>query len=410
VAEGEAMMENTDDLDTQPNDSQAADGPAANASSAPPAAPCPPCKSGAPPWMATFADMATLLMAFFVLILSFAETNVPKYKQISGSLKAAFGVKRIVPTITIPSARSLVVEDFSPAEARRAVNNSKAQRSEDTTRENIVKKTGDGKADFEVQEDFRKMQQLLTEEILLGQVAVRIENQRILVEMQSTETAGGNNSSATDRLTGGPVSQETIDIAAKVVDVQSQLVTEVVVRSQALSSGQAAADSGKAPAPGASGDESEAQMDKTDQRYQQLRRDLAAEVQMGLVELEKEDNRITLRLASQGSFVSGSAELQRGFEALLNRVGSSLAKSQGRVRVEGHTDNVPVAFSQRFNSNWDLSAARSAAVADFFVNNAGLSQANITVAGFADTRPIDTNNTTEGRARNRRIEVIIDEQ
>ena len=49
---------------------------------------------GAPAWMATFADMATLLMAFFVLILSFAEFNVPKFKQISGSMKNAFGIQR----------------------------------------------------------------------------------------------------------------------------------------------------------------------------------------------------------------------------------------------------------------------------------------------------------------------------
>ena len=58
---------------------------------------CPP--AGAPAWMATFADMATLLMAFFVLILSFAEFNVPKFKQISGSLKNAFGVQKVVPVV-----------------------------------------------------------------------------------------------------------------------------------------------------------------------------------------------------------------------------------------------------------------------------------------------------------------------
>ena len=58
---------------------------------------CPKCPPvGAPAWMSTFADMATLLMAFFVLILSFAEFNVPKFKQISGSLKNAFGIQRIV--------------------------------------------------------------------------------------------------------------------------------------------------------------------------------------------------------------------------------------------------------------------------------------------------------------------------
>ena len=65
--------------------------------------------------MATFADMATLLMAFFVLILSFAEMNVPKYKQITGSLKAAFGVQRLVPVVEPPKAQSLIAQEFSPA-------------------------------------------------------------------------------------------------------------------------------------------------------------------------------------------------------------------------------------------------------------------------------------------------------
>ena len=64
---------------------------------------CPP--AGAPAWMATFADMATLLMAFFVMILSFAEMNVPKFKQISGSLKDSFGVQRLIPVVEQPKGR-----------------------------------------------------------------------------------------------------------------------------------------------------------------------------------------------------------------------------------------------------------------------------------------------------------------
>ena len=61
---------------------------------------CEECVKGAPAWMSTFADMATLLMAFFVLILSFAEFNVPKFKQISGSLKNAFGIhQNLIPKI-----------------------------------------------------------------------------------------------------------------------------------------------------------------------------------------------------------------------------------------------------------------------------------------------------------------------
>ena len=152
----------------------------------------------------------------------------------------------------------------------------------------------------------------------------------------------------------------------------------------------------------------EAKNQNIDDRLQKIRMDLAAEIQKGLAEVERDGDRIIVRLASQGSFVSGSANLQSGFIKLLRQVGDSLAATEGKVRVEGHTDNVPVAFSERFNSNWDLSAARSATVADFFINNSGFAQENMLVAGFADTKPIAPNTTSEGRARNRRIEVIVD--
>ena len=77
---------------------------------------CPKCPPpGAPAWMATFADMATLLMAFFVLILSFAEFNVPKFKQISGSLENAFGVQRLVPVVEQPKGTTVLTLNFSPS-------------------------------------------------------------------------------------------------------------------------------------------------------------------------------------------------------------------------------------------------------------------------------------------------------
>ena len=82
---------------------------------------CPECPGGSPPWMATFADMATLLMAFFVLILSFANVNVPKFEQVSGSLAVAFGVERVVPKIKIPMAETLLSTEFTPADAEATV-------------------------------------------------------------------------------------------------------------------------------------------------------------------------------------------------------------------------------------------------------------------------------------------------
>jgi chemotaxis protein MotB len=369
---------------------------------------CPPCKGGSPAWMATFADMATLLMAFFVLILSFAEMNVPKYKQIAGSLKAAFGVKRVVPVISIPSARSLVIEDFTPAVAQPTVIDNKRQRSKDITKKNVVAKTEEKQADFETEQNFRKLEETLAEEIEQGQVTVRLMDDKVIVELRSPDSSGGDGKADVDDGTGGPVSQETLDIAAKIVEAQAQMSTEVQLRKQDLALGNntdAMDNESESSTPG--GSAAGKKQDIEDQ-YQQIRANLAAEIQMGLAEVELKDDKIIVRLASQGSFVSGSADLQRGFIQLLSRVGDSLAASKGKVRIEGHTDNVPVAFSERFNSNWDLSAARSASVADFFINNSGFSQSNMIVAGFADTKPIAANTTAAGRARNRRIEVIVD--
>jgi len=369
---------------------------------------CPPCKGGAPAWMATFADMATLLMAFFVLLLSFAEMNVPKYKQIAGSMKAAFGVKRVVPVISIPTARSLVKQEFTPSVAQPTVLDRKRQRSEEMTKKNIVAKTEEKRSDFKTEQSFRKLEETLAEEIEQGQVVVRLEDDRVIVELQSALTSGGKGINSDSSKSGGPISQETLDIAAKVIDAQADTSTEIEVRKQSLAQGadNSATDS-ETPDQDQSGS-GQAKNQNIDDRLQKIRMDLAAEIQKGLAEVERDGDRIIVRLASQGSFVSGSANLQSGFIKLLRQVGDSLAATEGKVRVEGHTDNVPVAFSERFNSNWDLSAARSATVADFFINNSGFAQENMLVAGFADTKPIAPNTTSEGRARNRRIEVIVD--
>ena len=370
---------------------------------------CPVCKSGAPGWMATFADMATLLMAFFVLLLSFAEMSVPKYKQIAGSLKASFGVKRIVPTITIETARSILVDDFSPAVAEATVMRNVRQRSDDITHPNVVKKTEEKEADFKTKKAFRSVEQALQEEIDQGQVKVRIEDNKVVVELRDNQNSGGKSDAAVNKGTGGPISQATIDIAAKVVEVQAKLSTEVEVRKQKLASGRSKRGSENEESANKSpGGQTNKLNQDIENQYQKVKADLSKDIAQGLAAVEKVGDQIKVRLASQGSFVSGGANLQPEFQALLGRVGKSLSASKGKMRVEGHTDNVPVAYNGRFKSNWDLSAQRSASVAQFFINESGFKEKNVTVAGFADTRPIARNDSAAGRAKNRRIEIIVD--
>lgn len=397
-------MADDQELDQVP---EAADG--AQESGAPPPEECPPCKGGAPAWMATFADMATLLMAFFVLLLSFAEVNVPKFKQVAGSIASAFGVARIVPKISIPAATSLVTQEYTPSLAEATVIDQKRQRSEDITQKFVVKKTATEDADFKTQQEFRSVTEALAEQIEQGQVQVSIEDNKVVVELRADSASGGQDKDNEAPGGGGPISQSTIEVASKVIELQSKISTEIEVRKQQLASGEQSggleSDSDSSQSSGGSADQ---RRQDIDDKYQQIRLSLAADINNGLAEVERDGDKIIVRLASQGSFVSGSSNLQPGFAGLLTRVGNSLSVTSGKVRVEGHTDNIPVAFSERFNSNWDLSAARSASVADFFADNSELDQSAITVAGFADTRPIESNNTAAGRARNRRIEVIVD--
>ena len=142
-------------------------------------------------------------------------------------------------------------------------------------------------------------------------------------------------------------------------------------------------------------------------QYEQIRANLADEINQGLAEVQRDGDKIIIRLAEKGSFRSGAAELASDFKPLLDKVGASISGARGLVTIEGHTDNVPVGFSDRFNTNWDLSAARSAAVADYLLDANLVQAGNVNVVGYADTKPVEPNTSAAGRAKNRRIEIIL---
>lgn len=392
---------------------------------------CPECKSGAPAWMATFADMATLLMAFFVLILSFAEMNVPKFKQINGSMKNSFGIQRLIPVVESPKADSIIAQSFSPAKTEPTPVNTVRQQTTDERKENVVLKTDQAPPNEKEQQDLEQVKKALASEIAKGEVEAKLQDGKVVVQIneqpagqdrqgpqgaqqggsqqgsnqggasaQGTQSAGASTNGAQTagqkdqgQQVAGQVSQGTIDLYAKVADVQAQVSTQVVVSQAAQNEAGGVGASNQA---------------QTDAEFQRIRNELAKEIEAGKAEVERDGARIIIRLAEQGSFRSGSADLQPGFISLLKSVGDTVGKAQGRVFIEGHTDNVPVVYNDRFKSNWDLSGARAGAVADYMTGNTGLASGRVSVSGYADTRPIDSNDSAEGRAKNRRIEVIVD--
>ena len=151
---------------------------------------CPKCPPpGAPAWMATFADMATLLMAFFVLILSFAEFNVPKFKQISGSLKNAFGVQKVIPVVEQPKGTTVLSLNFSPSPAPSVVNNMKQQTSE-AEQKNLDLKSeiteGDStKSNSKENLDAKELANEIINNVSSNDVKVEIAGDKVLVSVKT---------------------------------------------------------------------------------------------------------------------------------------------------------------------------------------------------------------------------------
>ena len=348
------------------------------------------CPGGSPPWMATFADMATLLMAFFVLILSFANVNVPKFEQVSGSLAVAFGVARVIPKIEVPMGEPLLSLEFTPTDAEATLIPDKSQKVEDPSKSNVKQLTQDQDSPFSQEGELAAVLEALEEEIAAALVEVKTDGDEIVIEIVQS----GKSQEALESQIGlgNVVPQEVLEIAKKVSDLKSELSTSIEVRNQP-------ANESNVP---------DGSVDGEEQKYDKIRSILSEEIEQGLVEVERDGDKIILRLGQQDSFDSGRAEIKTTFESTLQKVGDALNDVGGIVKIEGHTDDVPVGFSSRYRSNWDLSSARSAAVADYIIASTDLEPGNVSVAGFADSKPITANDTPEGRARNRRIEVIVD--
>jgi len=256
-------------------------------------APQPKCPAGIPAWVLTFADLMSLLLAFFVLLFSFSEMDKAKYKQVAGSMKDAFGIQREIKVKEPPKGLNIIAQEFSAGTP-----------SKETVRNELRQHTTD---------DFRQFLEIPDK----SRFEKALEGER-----------------------------------------------------------------------------------------SRLRFALADEIDNGFVEVDIVDETIVIRILERGSFASGSTFLIEPFRSLIEKMARTIGNNPGAVVVAGHTDSVPISTGH-FRSNWELSASRAVTVLHELMQQGSIPSGRFHLEGYGDTRPVDTNDTENGRARNRRVEVTL---
>jgi len=379
---------------------------------------CPP--QGAPAWMATFADMATLLMAFFVLILSFAEFNVPKFKQISGSLKEAFGVQKVVPVVEQPKGTTVIELNFSPnpdpsISTTLRQDTTELQKPEldlKTETEKSPEGTGAEKksqSDFEgaggegeEQLDAQELAKQLKKAIDTGEVTVETLGENVVINFPEEKTSDEDVST---------MIAETLEALNEAREKSGASESEVLFGGieQELEKLAAAIDEslpqdGEGQG-GSSAQESE-QEKIASRTTEELTVALKEQIDQGLIEVEQRDGKVFVTVGSGGAFPSGTADLTDEAQRIIDRIALSAMSPDSSIKVTGHTDDVPISNGQ-FRDNWDLGAGRAASVVQAIQGTGLISGDRLEAVSKGEMEPVADNITAAGREKNRRIEIEI---
>ena len=251
------------------------------------------CPAGAPVWMVTFADLMSLLLTLFVLMLTFAKMDVEKYQQLAGSMKNAFGIQYL------KKLAGVIEVDGGP----------------------------------------------------MG-VASRAQVPKAVVDLQIDDTLG---------------EAEPQDVPPEAPPVKA--VPE-------------------------------------DNLARTVETAIADQISKATANVEEREGEVIVRFPGKFAFPSGTETLTTDFLVALNNLATVIEKSKGDIIIAGHTDDQPIS-TERFRSNWDLSAARANSVVHYLLEFTNVKSSRLAAMGYADSRPLAPNDSEENRALNRRVEVII---
>lgn len=417
-----------------------------------------------PPWIITFADMATLLMAFFVIMLMTAKSDQPKFNAFAAVMRQTFG--------TVPDGGDSVLQlNFGPQSGEQTdeppgtTPQSGDPNTPQSGDEEGTGKKGSGSGDA-AKEAAEALGKAMRDAVSKGQIKVESDQGEVIVRLppgagakeaeqiaqslrQAAEAAaaegagagqgagqsgaGGQNGQPGDAPTGGKdaapqsegrdagqgagAAQQGADAGAGAAGGASAAGAQSGAAGQ--QAGDAAGGAGAQSNAGAQGGAGAAGLGgetpassggagaiKAEIAAIQLGMVLDDQLSSGDVRVERKDGEVVLTVGSGGAFQSGSSDMTAQAQDIISKL-EQVSQSAKRIVVTGHTDNVPVSGGE-FRDNWDLASARAQSVVRAIEESGVLPNAELQAVSKGDTEPIADNETAEGRAKNRRIEIKIE--
>jgi chemotaxis protein MotB len=156
--------------------------------------------------------------------------------------------------------------------------------------------------------------------------------------------------------------------------------------------------------------EKAAELEKATATYEELQKKLETEIQEGKIQLKEMKDRLTMTMVDKILFPSGSADISKEGKIVLDKVVDILKDVKDkRIQVEGHTDNVRIysAFKTRYPTNWELSTGRATQVVRYLQEHGGIAPQVLSATGYSEYQPVAPNDTDDGKAKNRRIEIVL---
>ena len=415
-----------------------------------------------PPWIITFADMSVLLMAFFVIMLMAAETDVPKFNAFASVMRQTFGQVPLDPNDADKGGTSILDLHFGPQSGEQTndppattpqsgdpevPDSGKAEGVDNPGGGASGGKTPDGTAASSAQGDAASAQdgvdqaakalaKAMADAVAAGELTVESEEGKVVVRLPSgtgkaeaekiaaaigaaadaaakakAEKAGGADQGAAQGAgAGGQAatageSQAAQDQAGGTSGATATETPGQSAGTETASAGGEAAE-GTAPAGEAGGGATGTGIVRAKMAALKMGMILEEEMADGQVSVEQRDGAVVVTVGAGGAFISGSADMTAEAQGIMQKL-EQVSKKAKRVVVTGHTDNIPVSGGE-YRDNWELGAARAASVVREITASGVLPTAELVATSKGDTEPIASNDTEEGRAKNRRIEIEIE--